>query len=476
MKILLKTYCILLLVSWSFNVTAQTDSSKILTLDAYLSIIKKYHPIAKQADILTEQAKANLRIARGGFDPILYSDYDRKEFYGKNYYSFFSSEIKIPAWYGIEVKTGYDAAYGININPENGIPDNGLYYVGISLPVLKNMLIDKKRAELFKARLFIKSTEQERLLILNELLLDAVQSYYYWSEAQQIKAVYDTAKQIAYTRYRATVRAYELGDRAGIDTTEALTQYQQRLFQWNDADLNVQKARLIVSNFLWLENTIPYNLPDSILPQTVDSAFINPSLFSPLEDLDVMLASINSTHPVINQYNLKLKQLELDRKLKKENLKPTLNINYNLLSPGFFNYTKPDTRIFTNYYKFGFNFSMPLTFAQGRAELQQTKLKIKDTQLQLTQKQRELEIKLMTTYAELANIKTQIKLYRETLKNYQRLFYGESRRFEIGESTLFLVNTRENSAITAEQKLIELNIKYLQYESKLKWILAALLR
>jgi len=119
---------------------------------------------------------------------------------------------------------------------------------------------------------------------------------------------------------------------------------------------------------------------------------------------------------------------------------------------------------------------MPLTFAQGRAELQQTKLKIKDTQLQLTQKQRELEIKLMTTYAELANIKTQIKLYRETLKNYQRLFYGESRRFEIGESTLFLVNTRENSAITAEQKLIELNIKYLQYESKLKWILAALLR
>lgn len=473
---LFRIYSLLFLCCCSFKTEASSDTSNVLTLDTYLGIIKKYHPIAKQADILTEQAKANLRIARGGFDPLLYSDYNRKEFLGKNYYSFFSTEIKIPAWYGIEVKTGYDMAYGLNINPENGIPDNGLYYVGISVPLLKNMLIDKKRAELFKARLFTKLSEQERLLMLNELLLDAIQSYYYWAEAEQIKAIYENARQIAYLRYKATVRAFELGDRAGIDTIEALTQYQQREFQCNDAALNVQKARLIASGFLWYENTVPYNLPDTILPQLIDTAFINPALFASMESLDMLLSGINTKHPAISQYDLKLKQLNIERKLKKEGLKPTLNINYNLLSPGFFSYTQPDNRVFTNYYKFGFNFSMPLTFAQGRADLQQTNLKIKDTQLQLTQKQRELELKLMSTYAELSNLKTQIILYRETLKNYQQLVKGENRRFEMGESNLFLVNTRENSAVTAEQKLVELNIKYLQSESKLKWILTSLLK
>lgn len=467
-------YCFLFL--FVNTLYAQTDTTRILSINEYLGIIKKYHPIAKQADLLTEQAKANLRIARGGFDPYLYSDYDRKEFFGKNYYSFFSSELKIPAWYGIEVKTGYDAAYGLNINPENNIPENGIYYVGISVPVLKNMLMDKKRADLFKARLFIKSNEQERLWMLNELLLDAIQSYYYWSEAAQIKTIYENAAQIAFTRYRATVRTYELGDRAGIDTTEALAQYQQRTFQLNEANLNLQKARLVVSNFLWLDNTIPYTLSDSTLPQPIDSAFIQPTISAPLEKLDVLIAQINIQHPVINLYELKLKQLEIERKLKIESLKPTLNINYNLLSPGFFNYTIPDNRVFTNYYKFGFNFSMPLTFAQGRGELQQTKLKITETKLQQTQKQRELEIKLMSIYAELNILKEQVKLYEETLKNYQRLYTGEARRFEIGESNLFLVNTRENTAITAQQKLIELQIKYLESEAKLKWIIAALIR
>jgi outer membrane protein TolC len=469
---LIKLYSFLCLFCSSFVIYGQTDSTNILSMAEYLSILKTYHPVAKQADILTEQAKANLQLARGGFDPVLYSDYDRKEFYGKNYYSFFSSEIKIPAWYGIEVKTGYDAAYGLNINPENSIPENGIYYLGISLPVLKNMLMDKKRADLLKARLFVKSTEQERLLLLNQLLLDAIQSYYYWSEAEQVKNVYDNAQRIAYIRYRATVRAYELGDRAAIDTTEALAQYQQRAYQFNDAELNVRKARLIVSGFLWTENTTPALLPDSIFPQLIDSTFLYASLNAPLENLDILLAQINTAHPVINQYELKLRQLDIERKLKKENLKPVLNINYNLLSPGFFNYTSPDNRVFTNYYKFGFNFSMPLTFAQGRAELQQTRLKITDTKLQLTQKQRELELKLMSIYADLTTLKKQILLYRETLKNYERLSFGESRRFEIGESNLFLVNTRENTAISAQQKMIELHIKYLDYEAKLKWVLA----
>jgi outer membrane protein TolC len=171
-------------------------------------------------------------------------------------------------------------------------------------------------------------------------------------------------------------------------------------------------------------------LPDSIFPQLIDSTFLHASLNAPLENLDILLAQINTAHPVINQYELKLRQLDIERKLKKENLKPVLNINYNLLSPGFFNYTSPDNRVFTNYYKFGFNFSMPLTFAQGRAELQQTRLKITDTKLQLTQKQRELELKLMSIYADLSTLKKQILLYRETLKNYERLSFGESRRLK----------------------------------------------
>ncbi len=470
---ILTLYCFL--ISMLSSSYAQQDSIHTLTLAEYISIIKQYHPVAKQADILTEQAKVNLRIARGGFDPILYSEYERKEFLGKNYYSFFSSSLKVPAWYGIEIKTGYDAAYGLNINPENSVPENGIYYIGISVPILKNMIIDKKRSDLSKAKIFINATEQERILMLNELLLDALQAYYDWSEAEQLKIVYDSAQYVALTRYRAIVRSYELGDRAAIDTMEALTQYQQRIFQFNEAVLNVQKARLSVAGFLWTASGNAALLPDTIQPQLIDSSFIEAILKMPLEPLEILLAQVNKSHPEIRQYDLKLQQLGIERKLKKEQLKPSLYLNYNLLSPGFFNYTSPANAVFTNYYKLGMNFSMPLSFTRERAELKQVRLKITDTQLQMTQKQRTLELKLMSLYAELTTLKAQIALYKETLINYQRIFSGEAKRFSIGESNLFLVNTRENSAITAQQKLIELQVKYVNTEAKLKWLLAGLL-
>lgn len=467
----------LLLCCWLFLPLAlkgQTDSTKILPPEMYLSIIKKYHPLAKQADLLSEQAKADLRIARGGFDPILHADYDRKEFSGKNYYSFFNSELKIPAWYGIEVKTGYDYYYGININPENNLPDNGMYFLGISVPLLKSMLMDKKRAALMDAKLFVKATEQERLLLLNELLFDALQTYYNWCEAEQIKTIYQNALRVAEIRYKATVRAFQLGDRPAIDTTEALAQFQQRQFQLNEANLSVQKSKFLLSNFLWTENGDSYLLPADIRPIEVDSQYTHPSLTAPLESIEQISALISQQHPSMSMYDIKLQQLALERRLKKEDLKPTLNVNYNLLSPGFFSYINPDNRIFSNYYKIGVNFSMPLTFAQGRAELSKNTIKTKSVQADRVLKQRELETKLMTVYAEMVQLKEQIALFRATYGNYLQLYKGEARRLELGESNLFLVNTRENTAITSEQKLTELYIKYVVTEAKMKWIMATL--
>ena len=168
---------IMFFLSWNVNI-AQIDSLRTFTLAEFLTIVKAYHPLAKQADIVTDKAKAELLIARGGFDPMIYSDYDRKVFYGNNYYSFFGSEIKIPGWYGVEVKAGYDYTYGSNINPSDYIPKTGLAYVGISVPLLKGLFTDKKRADLQKAKLFVSASEQQRILMLNDLLFDAVKGYY----------------------------------------------------------------------------------------------------------------------------------------------------------------------------------------------------------------------------------------------------------------------------------------------------------
>ena len=54
------------------------------------------------------------------------------------------------------------------------------------------------------------------------------------------------------------------------------------------------------------------------------------------------------------------------------------------------------------------------------------------------------------------------------------LLSGEKRKFEEGESSLFIVNSRENSLITAEVKLIELIAKFQKAYAGLEYAIGGL--
>ena len=55
------------------------------------------------------------------------------------------------------------------------------------------------------------------------------------------------------------------------------------------------------------------------------------------------------------------------------------------------------------------------------------------------------------------------------VENYERLLEGERIKFNNGESSIFLINSRENKRILAEIKLIELQAEYGRALGQLKW-------
>ena len=91
MKYLISIIISLLGFSLKLQATNLADSV-VVSFDAYLDMVKAYHPIGKQADLLLESGDANLRKARGSFDPILKSMYDNKQFDEKNYYQLNSAK------------------------------------------------------------------------------------------------------------------------------------------------------------------------------------------------------------------------------------------------------------------------------------------------------------------------------------------------------------------------------------------------
>jgi len=131
----------------------QELASKELTYTEFLGYVKKYHPLVKNANLEINKAQANLMMARGGFDPKIEVDFSKKQFKDKEYYSILNSSFKIPTWYGIEIKAGFDNNEGIYLNPENTVPNQGLTSLGINVPLGQGLFINQRMADVRKAKI-----------------------------------------------------------------------------------------------------------------------------------------------------------------------------------------------------------------------------------------------------------------------------------------------------------------------------------
>ena len=417
-------------------------------------------------DIFVEKSKADVTIARGMFDPVLANETAEKTFDGTNYYYYNRPELLIPTWFGVEVTAGLENLSGNRTDPEE--TKGKTSYVGISVPLAKNLLMDKRRAALQTAKIFREASAIEKRNILNNLLLDAVKTYWTWVQQYQVYKTISDAVVVNEKRVQLVKTAYRFGDRPAIDTSEALVQLQSFELQKSQAWLEFQNTTLDLSVFLWTAGTQPYNLSANIIPaedlQTVSIETVA------LPELNNLLTSAIKSHPELMIYNYKLNALGVDKKLKFQELLPTVNFKYNQLGKGYeILKTATTGPLFENNFQYGLSLGIPLRLSEGRGEYRKAKLKITETQLQQGQKMQLIENKVRSYFNELLALKSQVALHQKAYKNYQILQRGEEIRFQAGESSLFLINARENKALEALQKLQELKAKYFKTENNLLW-------
>lgn len=457
----------LLLLLFLSKLSSGQDSipGKTLSADQVLEIVKKYHPVAKQADIFVEKAKADITIARGGFDPYIKNESAQKTFDGTDYYFYNRPELTIPTWFGVEITGGTEFLSGNRTDPVDTKGETN--FIGISIPLAKNLLMDKRRAALQTAKIFRDASTIERRNILNNLLLDAMNTYWSWVQYYQQYKILSEAVAVNEQRVAFVKTAFRLGDRPAIDTTEAIAQLQNFEVLKTKAWLEFQNTGLELSVFLWSENTTPYNLPATIIPD--ESSSPNNLQEGILPELAGLLEAAKQNHPELLIYDYKLDVLQVEKKLKLQELLPTVNFSYNQLGKGYDLLKTTHAPLFENNFRYGLSLGIPLRLSEGRGEFKKAKLKIAETRLQFNQKQWQIETKVRSYYNELLALRTQVFLQEKAYKNYQALQRGEDIRFQSGESSLFLVNARETKTLEALQKLQELKANYFKTENTLKW-------
>lgn len=169
-----------------------------------------------------------------------------------------------------------------------------------------------------------------------------------------------------------------------------------------------------------------------------------------------ILLNESSLNPIITQYTAKQKILETETRLKREMIKPVLNVSYNFLSD-----TKSSViALSPNNYKWNATFSFPLFLRKPVHEYKMARLIAQNNEYEIHNKQSQFTYKRKYIASTLQVVSEQI-LNAEKAASYSKiLLEAEKLKFTNGESSLFLLNARENKWLETELKLAEYKLKF----------------
>lgn len=444
------------------------DTVTAFSLENMYASMLEFHPLVKQTRLLGDMAQQEVRLARGAFDPKLETRLNVKEFDDKEYYNKWIASFTIPIWFPIDPKIGFERNTGTYLNSENSLPaedNNRQLFTGISLPLGRGLFTDDRRAAVQQAKLFTQMAEAEQVKLINKILLDAAKDYWQWYYAYYNYRLMAQNSAIAEEIFRRVRLNSTFGEASAMDTVQAKITQQQRLVERQEAYLEFLNSGIKVSNYLWDSEGNPLQLSGSVAPILVQ----NDGELLSVQTLEDLMFQARQNHPELTKLSVKLNQLDVDRKLAAEYLKPKLDLSYNFLNQPLKPGGEFQSFTFLNNYKFGLDFAMPILIRKERAKLAQTKIKIQSTQYERSQTEREIINHINSTYNQLVNTNSILTQQNAMALNYERLLSGELINLENGESDLFKINVQQEKLIQAQSKLLKLKADYEKMKATLYW-------
>ena len=442
----------LLLFSSFLIFAVMLQGQTALKYSSFLQEVKATHPLALRAATVAEVGERQFQAARGNYDPVLKSEVDGKFFQGKQYYTVSKSEVKQQLFTSQYVIAGYEYGRGLLLDPQATTPQFGLPYVGVEMSLLQGLVIDKRRADVLKAGYYRNYYQLEGTSQLNDLLFDGSLAYYNLLYSKKQFSLNSFFVDLAAQRLVALTELTDVGERPAIDTTEAAI-----LLQGRDLDRQMSRA-----DFNKAINDLRFFLQGSGRPvdvelQPVDS--IEVCFENALGYFEAIVNQDLKQNPLLQQYAAKRGILETETRLKREQIKPKLDVSYNFLNGS----VAADQLYFgTANYKYGASFSFPLLARNARQEHRIAKLNMMSNEFDFQTKESQLNFKRRALFENGRLLIAQVTTARRAVAYSKLLVEAERLKFMNGESSLFLLNTRENKWLESELKLADYEYKFLR--------------
>ncbi|MEE4244157.1 MAG: TolC family protein [Kangiellaceae bacterium] len=440
-------------------------ANAVPTVDDVIQSIMNHHPRMSELQSKGKQIDFERQKAVGAFDPIISQDTFA---YGAGFYdgSSLSQQINKPLEnLNAEVYGGYRLSDGLfpEYYSEFETLNNGEAFIGMKFSLLQNSDIDERRMALQNAEIAIKQWRSEQQYYLNALIRQGVNSYLDWYQALNsyllLNDLYITTKQ----RMSAIQTRVKNGDLAQIAITEFNTILLNREAMLLQARNTLGILAEALTYFLRDEKGEPID-PNVLLEisgiKNNFNIYDQASLKWPSKNMpsDKQSEKLVLAHPLLQALRMSQQQAQNKLTLAENQLRPQLDFSIKAaqdIGNGPSSLDGTEATI-------GINFSVPLEQNTAKAERAIAKEKNRELSFAYTALSQEIERDLIIAKVKYDNLINIAKVQQEQAAMTRELMRQETIRFEAGASDLFLLNSRETSAIQNNLKMVKADIDVLK--------------
>ncbi len=299
---------------------AQRDSATLGLPDVIRSVQTAYPLLVSAIQQQTVEG-GKLLASQGAFDL-------QAKVYGiaapEGYYPNYRNGMSLdqPLFHGGYVYGGYKIGDG-SFQPwykERETNEGGEFSIGVGTPLLKDRVIDKRRAELFQAELGLQAVEPAVRAQLLEFVRTASQVYWKWVAAGQALTAQQELLRNAQQRVTQIEARVEAGDLARITRINNEQLIAARETKLIESQRKLQEAAIKLSLFLRDEQGNPVVVQPRQLPADFPQPFPHSD-----EALDRDIARALEASPALAELNLVIAQASVELRAAENQLLPKLD-------------------------------------------------------------------------------------------------------------------------------------------------------
>jgi len=421
-----------------------------LQLEDVLKSIDRHYPLIQAARSDQERARGDLTAARGGFDPILKSstrtlpsgEYENRSFD-------LGLEQATPLW-GTRLFAGYRQGEGKFAPYDEKLVTNseGEWRVGFGIPLLRGGVTDERRARIASAEQGLGVADAAAGFQRLEARRQGSHRYFDWVAAGEKLKVARTLRRLAVDRDQAMRARVQRGDSARIEQVYNQRSVNQREAGVVAAERVLERAAFELSLFhrnaeghpdIPSENGLPLN-GFSDPPEARTEAAITAELLGTIQK-----------HPEVQRLEASISQNQVDQTLARNLILPRLDAELETsrdFGEGKTARSTPELRV-------GVFLEFPLFFRTGLGRSDSAAAQGVRLEAQLDLVRDRLRTEVSNALRSMEAAAERVRLTREEVELSIRVEDAERLRFRQGDSTILMVNLREQATADAQSRLID---------------------